>query len=134
MQFPSPEVALYLYKSTIQPCLECCCHVWADSPSCYLELFDKLQKLIYRTVGLSLAVSLEGLAYRWNVVGLSLFYRYYFSRFLSELAQLVLQVLLVLLNWLFSRVTGISSSTISFITQLGSGILCVQNAFFWHTI
>ena len=25
----SPEVALYLYKSTIQPCMEYCCHVWA---------------------------------------------------------------------------------------------------------
>ena len=25
----SPEVALYIYKSTIRPCMECCCHVWA---------------------------------------------------------------------------------------------------------
>ena len=44
MKFLSPEVALYLYKSTIQPCMEYCCHVWAGAPSCYLELFDKLQK------------------------------------------------------------------------------------------
>ena len=27
MKFLSPEVALYLYKSTIQPCMEYCCHV-----------------------------------------------------------------------------------------------------------
>ena len=27
MKFRSPEVALYLYKSTIQPCMEYCCHV-----------------------------------------------------------------------------------------------------------
>ena len=27
MKFLSPEVALYLCKSTIQPCMECCCHV-----------------------------------------------------------------------------------------------------------
>ena len=40
------EVALYLYKSTIHPCMEYCCHVWAASPSCYLELLDKLQKQI----------------------------------------------------------------------------------------
>ena len=26
MKFLSPEVALYLYKSTIQPCMEYCCH------------------------------------------------------------------------------------------------------------
>ena len=44
MKFLSPDVALYLYKSTIQPCMEYCCHVWAGAPSCYLELLDKLQK------------------------------------------------------------------------------------------
>ena len=39
-----PDVALYLYKSTIQPCMEYYCHVCAGDPSCYLELSDKLQK------------------------------------------------------------------------------------------
>ena len=24
------EVALYLYKSTIWPCMEYCCHAWVD--------------------------------------------------------------------------------------------------------
>ena len=46
MKFLSPEVALYLYKSTIHSCMEYCCHVWAGTPSCYLELSDKLQKRI----------------------------------------------------------------------------------------
>ena len=32
MKFLSPQVALYLYKSTIRPCMEYCCHVWADAP------------------------------------------------------------------------------------------------------
>ena len=32
MKFLSPEVALYLYKSTIRPCMEYCCHVWAGRP------------------------------------------------------------------------------------------------------
>ena len=63
MKFLSPEVALYLYKSTIQPCMEYCCHVWAGAPSCYLELLDKLKKRICRTVGPSLAASLEPLAH-----------------------------------------------------------------------
>ena len=44
IKFLSPEVALYLYKSTIRPCMEYCCHVWAVAPSCYLELLDKLRK------------------------------------------------------------------------------------------
>ena len=89
MKFLSPEVALCLYKSTIQLCMEYCCHVWAGAPSCYLELLDKLQKQICRTVGSSLAASLEPLAHCRNVASLSFFYRYYFARCLSELAQLV---------------------------------------------
>ena len=51
MKFLSPEVALYLYKSTIRPCMEYCCHVWVGAPSCCLDLFDKLQKRICRIVG-----------------------------------------------------------------------------------
>ena len=76
MKFLSSEVALYLYKSTIRPFMEYCCHVWAGAPSCYLELLDKLQKQICRTVGPSLAASLEPLAHRGNVASLSLFCRY----------------------------------------------------------
>ena len=38
MKFLSPEVALYLYKSNIRPCMEYCCHIWAGAPSFYLEL------------------------------------------------------------------------------------------------
>ena len=88
-KFLYPEVALYLYKSTIRPCMEYCCHVWAGAPSCYLDLLDKLQKRICRIVRPLLAASLEPLAHRRNVASLSLSYRYYFGRFSSELAQLV---------------------------------------------
>ena len=80
MKFFSPEVALYLNKSTMRPCMEYCCRVWASAPSCYLQLLDKLQKQIWRTVVPSLAASLEPLAHRRNVASLSLFYRYYFGR------------------------------------------------------
>ena len=90
MKFFSPEAALCLYKSTIQPYMEYCCHVGVGTPSCYLELLDKLQKRICRTVGPALAASLEPLAHRRNVASLSLFYMYYFGRCSSELAQLVL--------------------------------------------
>ena len=87
MKFLSPEVALDLNKSTIWPCMEYCCHVWAGAPSCYLELLDKLQKRIHRTDGPSLAAALEPLAHCRNVASLSLFYRYYFDGCSSELAQ-----------------------------------------------
>ena len=80
VKFLFPEVALYLYKSTIWPCMEYCFHVWAGAPSCYLELLDKVQKRICRTASPSLAASLEPLAHRRNVASLSLFYRYYLGR------------------------------------------------------
>ena len=59
------------------------------APSCYLELLDKLQKRICRTVHPSLAASLEPLAHHRNVASWSLFYRYYFGGCFSELAQMV---------------------------------------------
>ena len=89
MKFLSPETALCLHKSTRGPCMEYCCHVWAGAPNCYLKLLGKLQKRICRTVGSSLAASLEPLVHRRNVASLSLFYMYYFGRCSSELAQLV---------------------------------------------
>ena len=60
-KFLSPEVALYLYKSTMRPCMKFCCHVWAGAPF------------------------LEPLAHRRNVASLTLFYRYYFGRCSSKL-------------------------------------------------
>ena len=89
MKFLSSEVALYLCKSTIRPCMEYCCHVWDGARSSYLELLDKLQKWICTIVGSSLAASLEPLAHRRNVAGSSLLYRHYFGRCSSKLAQLV---------------------------------------------
>ena len=73
MKFLSPEVALYHYKSIIRLCIENCCHIWAGAPSCYIELLDKLQKRISRTIGPSLAIFLEPLAHRRNEASLRLF-------------------------------------------------------------
>ena len=89
MGFLFPEVALYFYKSTIWPRLKYCCHVGVGALSCYLEMLNKAQKGICRTVGSYLAACLEPLAHRRNVASLSLFYRYYFGRCSSEHAQLV---------------------------------------------
>ena len=89
MKFLSPEVALYLYKSIIRPLMEYCCNVLADAPSCYLELLDKLQKRLCRTVVPSLTAFLEPLSHCLNLCSLSLFYNYYFGKCSSELAELV---------------------------------------------
>ena len=88
MKFLSPEVALYLYKSAIRPCMEYCCHVWAGAPSCYLDLLGKLQKRICRIVGPSLAGSLEPLAHRRNVASL-----------VFSIATTLVDVLQNWLNW-----------------------------------
>ena len=89
MKFLSPEDVLNLYKSIIWPYKKYCCHVWAGSRSFFLELLNKLQKRICRTVDPSLAAFLEPLAHCQIVASVSLFYRYYFGRCSSELVQLV---------------------------------------------
>ena len=136
MKFLSPEVALYLFKSTIRPCMEYCCHVWAGAPSCYLKLLDKLQKRICRTVGSSFAASLEPLAHHRNVASLSLFYRYYFGRcylnWLNWFHFLLIEgdLLVILIDCMifvtpFLDVTRMSMSTVYFLIQLDTGILCL---------
>ena len=67
MKVLSSENVLYLYKSTIRLRIEYCCHIWADAPSCYLDMLDELQKWIRRTAGPTLDASLESLAHCRNV-------------------------------------------------------------------
>ena len=136
MIFLSPEVALYLYKFSARPYMEYYCHVWAGAPSCYLELLNKLQKRICKTTGPSLATSLEPLAHCRNVGNLNLSYRYYVVGCSSELAQLVpLPYSRGRSTRYFDRlndsippfldITIVSMSTVSFLAQLNSDILCL---------
>ena len=120
MNFLSPEVALYLYKSTICPYMKYCCHIWAGVPSCYLELLDKLQKQICMTVGLSLAAFLEPLAHQQNMVSLSLSFRYYFLFLKGGLHVILIDCMIFLSP--FQDVTRMSMSTVSFLALLESGI------------
>ena len=116
--------------------MEYCCHVSAGDPSCFLELLNKLQKRICKTVGTSLATSLEPLAHRQNVASLSL---------LSSIGVTLVDVHLNWLNWFhfltlersllvilidciiflspFLDVTMMPISTVSFLGQLDAGIL-----------
>ena len=89
VKFLSPELVFYLYKSTIRPFIEYCCHVWSGAGKCYLNLLDKLQRLIYYVTGPELSASLQSLAHRWDVASLSLFYRYNFGRCSFKLSELV---------------------------------------------
>ena len=84
-------------------------------------------------LGSLLAASLEPLAHCQNVTNLSLSYRHFFGRCSPELAQLVPLLfsqgglLVILINCMiflspFLHVTRISMSTVSFLTQLDSGI------------
>ena len=44
--------------------MEYYCHVWAIARSCYLDMLDKLQKRVCRTVGPTIATPYEP----WDIV------------------------------------------------------------------
>ena len=132
------EVALYLYKCTIRPCTEYCCHIWTGTPSCFLNKLDKLQKDVQG------CWSLESLTYRWNVASLDLFFRYHFGRFPPNMTELIP------LPYSLGRSTRYSNRLHEFsvvitilhkgvcvncsFRQTGSGILCLQNVTLRPTI
>ena len=116
--------------------MESCCHVWAGAPSCYLELLDKLQNC--RTVGPSLSASLEPLSLsQLKSYSLSLFFRYYFGRFSSEMTELVpppysqgrstccSDRLHDFCHHYILDVTKMSMPPASFLAQLDFGITCL---------
>ena len=100
---------------------------------------DSPKNQICRTVGPSFTTSLEPLAHCWNVASLSLFCRYYFGRCSSDQAQQVPfcysweRLLIILIDSMIFLSpfldSWMSMSTVSFLAQLYSGILCLQNAF-----
>ena len=104
--------------------------------NCWISYKNGLLVCWSRTVGPALDASLELLAHHQNVASLSLFYKYYFGRCSSELAGLVplpysrgrstciLKDCLIFLSS-FLDVTRMSMSTVSFLAQLDSGILCL---------
>ena len=49
--FLTPESILYLYKSTIRPCMEYCSHIWGGAPwSHVLDLLDRVKKRVVSLV------------------------------------------------------------------------------------
>ena len=134
MKFLSAEVALYLYRSNIWSYMEYFCHIWAGA-ICYVELLDKLQK---GYAGL-LALHLLPLSNPWFIVDM-------YPAWVFSIGITLVDVHLNWLNWFhflilegglriilidcmtflspFLDVRRMSMSTVSFLAQLNSWILC----------
>ena len=115
-----------------------CCYVWACAPSCYLKLLDKLPKQISRTLGPSLAASLEPLVHRQNVASFTIgitfvdVHRNWFNWFHFLVLKEGLLVILIdcrIFLSPFADVTRMPMSKVSFLAQLDSGSFCLCNAF-----
>ena len=85
----TPESILYLYKSTIRPCMEYCCHIWAGASCTALRALDKIQNRLLNLVGPELFSTLDSLSHRRDVASLALFYRYYYGKCSDDLASLI---------------------------------------------
>ena len=84
-----PDAILYLYKITIHPLMEYCCHIWDGAPACHLSLLDRVQKRIVNLVGEELGSSLQPLSHRRSVASLCLFYRYFHGKCATSVSDLV---------------------------------------------
>ena len=123
--FP-PEIAPYLYKSTILPCMEYCCHAWAGAPNCSLELLEKLQNRICRTVGPWLIVEMWP-AYVFSIcitlVDVLQNWLNWFHFLFLEVGLLVILIDCKILWLPILNVTRMSMSTVSLLAQLDSRIV-----------
>ena len=113
-RYLSTESILHLYKSSIRPCMEYCCHIWAGASATSLSLLDQIQKRISNIIGPQLASSLQTLSHRRKVASLSLFYRYYHGLCSQEIASLVPP------KKIFQRCTRLASNAHQFSVEIPS--------------
>ena len=74
----TPSSLLTLYKAQIRLCLEYGSHLWRGASKHSLATLDAIQKRAIKLIGDSaLTNSLDSLAHRRTISGLSLYYRYY---------------------------------------------------------
>ena len=132
VKFLSLDAALYLYKSTIRPCMEYYCHVWAVAPSCYLQEYVGLLVLnlllllnLWHNVEMwpdqvfSIGITLVDVLQNW----LNCFHFLFIE---GGLLVILIDCMIFLSSFL--DVTRMSMSVVSFLAQLRSGTLCLQNA------
>jgi len=108
------ESIFYLYKATIRPCMEYCCHIWAGASRESLNLLDRIQKRISTIVGPIFSSRLQSLSHRRNVSSLSLFYKYFHGHCSNELSLLMPPLKT------FNRVTRQSSGAHAYTVQIPS--------------
>ena len=107
--------------------MEYCCHFWAGALSCYFEFLDKRKKRI----------SWDPLDHTRNIASLSLFdnitlvyvhlnWLNWFHFLILEGALLFIQIDCMIFLSPLLDVTKMSMSTVSFLSQLGSGILFIE--------
>ena len=110
--FLSPNSILYLYKATIRPCMEYCCHIWAGASSTCLGQLDRIQRRISNLIGPYLSLQLHSLSHRRNVASLSLFYKYHYGHCSDDLKSLTPGIKT------FNRVTRYSTKAHSMTVQV----------------
>ena len=126
VKFLLPEVVLYLYKSTIRPCMEYCCHLWAGVTSyktryvgqLVLHLLPVLNHLPIVEMQPAFVFSID-----ITLVDVHLNWLNWFHFLILEggLFVILLDFMIFLLPFL--DVTRMPMSTVSFLTLPGSGIL-----------
>ena len=127
-KFLSPESILYLYKATIRPCIEYCCHIWAGASADCLSLLDRIQRRITNIVGPDLSSNFQSLSHCRNVASLFLFYKYFHGSCSDELKSLTHTLKC------FNRVTRYSANAHPFTVQLPScNRQFYSTSFFPHT-
>ena len=107
----TPKSILYLYKPSIRPCIEYCCHILAGTPANCLSLLDRMKRRICNAIGQDLSSKLDSLSQRRTVASLSLFYKYFHGRCSAELSSLTPPLRT------FQRTTRFSSSSHQFTVQ-----------------
>ena len=70
MKSLSSEFLLYLYESTIRPCMDYCSHIRTGAADYFLDMLDKLPQRVCRAVGPTLAAFPEPLGHCQNVVSI----------------------------------------------------------------
>ena len=106
--FIGPSISLLLNPSCIctklpfslvsAPFIEYCSHIWDGAPRSHgLDLLDQVKKPVVSFVGSGLSANLQALSHRSDVASLSLYYKYYYGKCSSELADLIPVTLVIVL-------------------------------------
>ena len=130
MKFLSPEIALFLYKSTIQPCMESSCHVWVVLLVATWDCWISCKNGYAGLLGLNfllllnpwLIVEMQPVSITLVDVHLNLLNWFLFLILDGGLLIILIDCMIFLSPFL--DVTRMSMSTVSFLAQMDSGILC----------